>query len=72
MFGQILQLLQEDLKFLENNFGLKYKNHFLEKSKNFIKSGHLKNENKTFKTTVDGMFLADGIASEFFIINLGN
>jgi oxygen-independent coproporphyrinogen-3 oxidase len=58
--------------FLENNFGLKYKNHFLEKSKNFIKSGHLKNENKTFKTTVDGMFLADGIATEFFIINLGN
>jgi len=58
--------------FLENNFGLKYKNHFLEKSKSFIKSGHLKNENKIFKTTIDGMFLADGIASEFFIINLGN
>ena len=60
------------MDFLENNFGLKYKNHFLEKSKSFIKSGHLKNENKIFKTTIDGMFLADGIASEFFIINLGN
>jgi len=58
--------------YLNDNFGLNYKNHFIEKSQKFINSKHLKTENNIIKTTFDGKFLSDGIASDLFIVNLLN
>ncbi len=60
------------LDFLKENFGENYKKYFIDKSKKFLHSKHLIQENKVFKTTLDGKFLADGIASELFIVNLKN
>jgi oxygen-independent coproporphyrinogen-3 oxidase len=58
--------------YLKNNFGLNYEKYFIEKSQKFIKSKHLQIEKNVVKTTVDGKFLSDGIASELFIVNLKN
>tara|TARA_B100000768_G_scaffold181895_1_gene207228 strand:+ start:6474 stop:7526 length:1053 start_codon:yes stop_codon:yes gene_type:complete len=56
--------------YLNDNFGLNYKNHFIEKSEKFIDSKHLKMENNIIKTTNEGKFLSDGIASDLFIVKL--
>ena len=56
--------------YLNDNFGLNFKNHFIEKSQKFIDSKHLKMENNIIKTTNEGKFLSDGIASDLFIVNL--
>lgn len=56
--------------YLNHNFGLNYKKHFIKKSKKFIDSKHLKIENNIIKTTIDGKFLSDGIASDLFMVNL--
>ena len=58
------------LDFLKDNFGTKYQNHFVEKSKKYIYSKHLILKNNVIKTTIEGKFLADGIASELFIVKL--
>ena len=58
--------------YLNDNFGLNFKNHFIEKSEKFIDSKHLKMENNIIKTTNEGKFLSDGIASDLFIVNLYN
>jgi oxygen-independent coproporphyrinogen-3 oxidase len=58
--------------YLNDNFGINYKNHFIEKCKKFIDSKHLKIENSSIITTDTGRFLSDGISSELFIVNLKN
>ena len=58
------------IDYLNDNFGVNYKNHFIEKSEKFIDSKHLKMENNIIKTTNEGKFLSDGIASDLFIVNL--
>ena len=58
------------LKYLTDNFGIKYRNHFINKSQKFIVSNHLILNDDIVKTTIKGKFLSDGIASELFLINL--
>ena len=58
------------IDYLNDNFGLKYKNYFIESSEKFIDTKHLKMENNIIKTTNEGKFLSDGIASDLFIVNL--
>ena len=54
---------------LEKNFGKKYSNHLLEKSKKFIDLNMLEISDNIVFSTRKGKFLSDGIASELFIIN---
>ncbi len=54
---------------IETEFGVDYKNKLLTSAEKFIKQFLLKIDNKTLKTTKKGKFLADGIASDLFILN---
>ena len=54
---------------LQEKFGKKIKNYFVNKSKKFIESKLLIIENDLIKTSKKGKFLSDGIASELFLIN---
>ena len=58
--------------YLKDNFGLNYEKYFIKKSQKFINSKHLQIEKNVVKTTINGKFLSDGIASELFIVNLNN
>ena len=53
---------------IEAQFGKEFKNHLLNIAKKFIDEELLIIESKTIKTTKKGKFLADGIASELFMI----
>lgn len=55
---------------IENEFGGLYKHYLEEESEKFIVQGLLSVEDKILKTTKKGKFLADGIASDLFFINL--
>jgi oxygen-independent coproporphyrinogen-3 oxidase len=57
------------LTYLENNFGLFYKKHFENKIIKYANSSLVVNKDNIFTTTIKGKFLADGIASELFLIN---
>lgn len=56
------------LEEINTNFGEDYLKLLLANSKKFIKSDHLIIDNSVIKTTNKGKFLADGIASELFMI----
>jgi len=56
--------------YLEEKFGSNYSVHFKNKSQKFIDSNHLIVRDEVVKTTIKGKFLADGIASELFLIKL--
>ena len=58
------------VRYLEEKFGSNYSRHFKNKSQKFIESNHLISSHDVVKTTIKGKFLADGIASELFLINL--
>jgi oxygen-independent coproporphyrinogen-3 oxidase len=58
------------LDLLESDFGEKFKNHFLENSREYINSDLIVENNGVYTTTKTGKFLADGIASNMFIIDL--
>jgi oxygen-independent coproporphyrinogen-3 oxidase len=58
------------LTYLENNFGSSYKKHFENKVIKFVDSSLVVVNNDVFTSTIKGKFLADGIASELFLINL--
>ena len=55
---------------VEQEFGLLYKKHLLTEAANFISNGLLILEDNVLKTTPKGKFLADGLASDLFFINL--
>ena len=57
------------LNYLKENFGINYENHFKKKSEKFIISNHLIVNEDVVKTTIQGKFLSDGIASELFLVN---
>ena len=57
------------LEKIENNFGEEYQKKIENNSKKFIKQDLLYIENQTLKTTEKGKFLADGLASELFILS---
>ncbi|WP_417350875.1 radical SAM family heme chaperone HemW [Flavobacterium alkalisoli] len=55
---------------VEKEFGILYKNYMLQEAANFISKGLLSFEDGILKTTKKGKFLADGLASDLFFINL--
>ena len=63
------------LERIEKEFGKTYLNYLKEQSKRCIADGLLeiisqKNDENVMKTTAKGKFLADGIASDLFLLNL--
>lgn len=55
---------------IEKEFGEKYLNYLFHQSQKFLSDDLLSIENNVLKTTKKGKFLADGIASDLFLINL--
>jgi oxygen-independent coproporphyrinogen-3 oxidase len=55
---------------IEDEFGPLYKNYMLKEATGFITQGLLLLDNNILTTTREGKFLADGIASDLFFINL--
>lgn len=55
---------------VEQEFGLLYKKHLLTEAANFISNDLLSLQDNILKTTSKGKFLADGLASDLFFINL--
>jgi oxygen-independent coproporphyrinogen-3 oxidase len=58
------------VKRVEEELGSIYKDYLLAASGKFVVQGLLANKNGIIKTTKKGKFLADGIASDLFFINL--
>ena len=56
--------------FIEKNFNLKFKNYFIDKIQKHIDQKNIVVNNGIYTTTNEGRFLADGIASDLFFINL--
>jgi oxygen-independent coproporphyrinogen-3 oxidase len=63
IWGVSLQRVHDEL-------GKLYSDYLVKESAKFITQGLLLNDNGTIKTTPAGKFLADGIASDLFFINL--
>ena len=57
------------LKYLEKNFGPYYKNNFETRILKYVDTSLVVIKNDVFTTTIKGKFIADGIASELFLIN---
>lgn len=55
---------------IESEFGELYRHYLEEESEKFIVQGLLSLEDNILKTTREGKFLADGLASDLFFINL--
>lgn len=55
---------------IKTEFGSRYAEYLEQQSKKFIDRGQLNLEDGVLKTTREGKFLADGIASDLFFINL--
>ena len=60
------------LGYIENKFDNKFKNYFLKNVKKYVDQNLIKINDDVYKTTESGRFLADGIASELFMIDLSN
>ncbi|TXD47976.1 radical SAM family heme chaperone HemW [Polaribacter sp. IC073] len=57
------------ISIIENNFGTKYASYLEKQSEKYIKEELLYLDNSVLKTTKKGKFLADGIASDLFMLN---
>ena len=55
---------------IQTEFGPRYLDYLKQQSKRFLDSGLLKVEGDTLLTTTKGKFLADGMASDLFMVNL--
>lgn len=58
------------LKKIENEFGINYREYLLLQADKYIAGHLLFLDDEILKTTKKGMFLADGIASDLFMVNL--
>ena len=58
------------VKHIESNFDIRFKNYFLKKIKSHIAKKNVYKEDDLYLTTQSGRFLADGIASDLFLVNL--
>ena len=56
-------------EYIESNFNANFKNYFLEKSKSTLFK-NVEIRDNVYLTTNSGRFLADGIASDLFLVNL--
>lgn len=59
------------LKTIEDDFGPNYLKYLEMQAAKFVEQGLLQWEEDVLKTTKKGKFLADGIASDLFMVNLG-
>ena len=57
------------LELIEKDLGIEFKNYLLEKSIDKIDKKLIKLDNNFIKITRKGRFLADGIASDMFMVN---
>ena len=57
-------------EYIESNFNANFKNYFLEKIQKHIAQKNVKIKDNVYLTTNSGRFLADGIASDLFLVNL--
>ncbi|WP_276168120.1 radical SAM family heme chaperone HemW [Zobellia alginiliquefaciens] len=55
---------------IESDFGKKYREYALMQAENHVKDELLRIEGETLLTTKKGRFLADGLASDLFMVNL--
>ena len=55
---------------IESNFNKNFKNYFLDKIQKHIDQKNIKIKDNIYLTTNSGRFLADGIASDLFLVNL--
>ena len=60
------------LSYIENKFGNRFKDYFLKHVKKYVEQNLINIHEGIYKTTESGRFLADGIASELFMIDLSN
>ena len=60
------------VKHIESNFDVRFKNYFLKKIKSHIAKKNVYKQDDLYLTTQSGRFLADGIASDLFLVNLKN
>lgn len=56
---------------VESDFGIKYRVYLEKQAVRFLEQGFLHIKDNTLLTTKKGRFLADGIASDLFMVNLG-
>ena len=56
--------------FIENNFNSKFKNYFTDRIQKHIDQKNLIVKDDIYTTTNQGRFLADGISSDLFLVNL--
>lgn len=56
--------------FIENNFNSKFKNYFTDRIQKHIDQKNIIVKNDVYTTTNEGRFLADGISSDLFLVNL--
>ena len=57
------------LQAMENDLGLRYRQHLEKQAKRLVDEGLLHIENNALKTTRKGAFLADGISADLFLID---
>ena len=57
------------LQAMENDLGLRYRQHLEDHAKRFVDEGLLQIQNNALKTTPKGAFLADGMAADLFLID---
>ena len=57
-------------EYIESNFNKNFKNYFLDKIQKHIDQKNIKIKDNIYLTTNSGRFLADGIASDLFLVNL--
>jgi len=57
------------LQEMENDLGLRYRQHLEDQAKRFVGEGLLHIDNNALKTTPKGAFLADGISADLFLID---
>ena len=56
--------------FIENNFNSKFKNYFTDRIQKHIDQKNIIVKDDIYTTTKEGRFLADGISSDLFLVNL--
>ncbi|MGE0561635.1 MAG: radical SAM family heme chaperone HemW [Flavobacteriales bacterium] len=57
-----------ELNYIDNEFGSYYLKHINTEMDNYIKSGHLQNSNNVITLTKKGIFIADKISSDLFLV----
>ena len=58
------------LERIEKEFGLDFMNYLLENAQKYLDEGKLEIQDKVLRTTRNGKFFSDGIASDLFFVNL--